>query len=92
MFKKPKKEEEMLVAEYQYRAVITRLVENRGYKVSVQRRTGLNEWTKVRCGLKGVAFPSKSSAEEKARQKMKEQKSLDAKMIEETASYVIYDN
>lgn len=92
MLKKPKKEEKMLVEEYQYRAVITKLIENRGYKVSVQRRTGLNEWTKVRCGLKGVAFSSKSSAEEKARQKMKEQKSLDAKMLEETASYVIYDN
>jgi hypothetical protein len=92
VFKKPKKEQEMLVAEYQYRAVITRLVENQGYKASVQRRTGLNEWTKVRCGLKGVVFPSKNTAENKAIQKMKEQKSLDAKKTVETVSYVIYDN
>ena len=92
MFNKPKKEQEMLVAEYQYRAVITRLIENQGYKASVQRRTGLNEWSKVRCGLKGVVFPSKSSAETKAIQKIKEQKSLDAKKMIETVSYVIYDN
>lgn len=92
MFNKPKKEQEMLVAEYQYRAVITRLIENQGYKASVQRRTGLNEWTKVRCGLKGVVFPSKSSAETKAIQKIREQKSLDAKKMIETVSYVIYDN
>jgi hypothetical protein len=92
VFKKDKKEQEMLVAEYQYRAVITRLIENQGYKASVQRRTGLNEWTKVRCGLKGVVFPSKSSAESKAIQKMKEQKSLDDKKLEETVSYVIYPN
>jgi len=91
MFKKPKKEEEMLVAEYQYRAVITRLVENRGYKVSVQRRTGLNEWTRVRCGLKGVVFQRKKDAESKAIQKIKEQKSLDDKKMQETVSYVIYD-
>lgn len=92
MIKKSKKEEKMLVEEYRYRAVITRLIEGKGYKVSVQRRTGLNEWTKIRCGLKGVAFPSKTSAETKARQKMKEQKSLDAKQLEETSSYVIYDD
>jgi hypothetical protein len=92
VFNKPKKEQEMLVAEYQYRAVITRLIENQGYKASVQRRTGLNEWTKVRCGLKGVVFPSKSSAETKAIQKIREQKSLDAKKMIETVSYVIYDN
>jgi hypothetical protein len=92
MRKKPKKEQEMLVEEFQYRAVITRLIENRGYKASVQRRTGLNEWTKVRCGLKGVAFPTKTAAEDMARHKMKVQKSLDTRHIEETASYVIYDN
>lgn len=92
MLKKPKKDQEMLVAEYQYRAVITRLVEDRGYKASVQRRTGLNEWTKVRCGLKGVAFPTKEAAEAMARHKMQIQKSLDAKYLEETVSYVIYDN
>lgn len=92
MFKKPKKEQEMLVAEYQYRAVITRLVEDRGYKASVQRRTGLNEWTKVRCGLKGVAFPTKEAAESMARHKIQIQKSLDAKYLEETVSYVIYDD
>jgi len=92
MRKKPKKEQEMLVEEFQYRAVITRLVENRGYKASVQRRTGLNEWTKVRCELKGVAFPTKTAAEDMARHKMKVQKSLDARHLEETVSYVIYDN
>ncbi len=82
----------MLVEEYQYRAVITRLIENRGYKASIQRRTGLNEWTKVRCGLKGVVFSSKSTAENKAIQKIREQKSLDAKKQEENVSYVIYEN
>jgi hypothetical protein len=93
MFKKSKKEEEeMLVAEFQYRAVITRLIENRGYRVSVQRRTGLNEWTKVRCGLKGVVFHRKKDAESKAIQKIREQKSLDDKKNQETSSYVIYDN
>jgi hypothetical protein len=92
MFKKPKKEKEMLVEEYQYRAVITRLIENRGYKASVQRRTGLNEWTKVRCGLKGVVFQRKKDAESKALQKIREQKSLDDKKNQEAFSYVIYDN
>ena len=92
MLKKPKKEQEMLVEEYQYRAVITRLIDDRGYKASVQRRTGLNEWTKVRCGLKGVAFPTKNAAEAMARHKMKVQKSLDSRYLEETVSYVIYDN
>lgn len=92
MFKKTKKEPEMLVEEYQYRAVITRLTEGRGYKASVQRRTGLNEWTKVRCGLKGVAFPTKIEAELTARTRIQIQKSLDAKYLEETVSYVIYDD
>ena len=90
--KKIKKEEKMLVEEYQYRAVITKLIESRGYKVSVQRRTGLNEWTKVRCGLKGVAFPTKTAAEAVARQRMQIQKSLDAKYLQETVSYVIFDD
>jgi len=82
----------MLVEEYQYRAVITRLTDDRGYKASVQRRTGLNEWTKVRCGLKGVAFPTKTAAEAMAKHKMQIQKSLDARYLEETSSYVIYDD
>jgi len=92
MIKKPKKEQKMLVEEYQYRAVITRLTDDRGYKASVQRRTGLNEWTKVRCGLKGVAFPTKTAAEAMAKHKMQIQKSLDARYLEETSSYVIYDD
>ena len=92
MLKKPKKEQEMLVEEYQYRAVITRLTDDRGYKASVQRRTGLNEWTKVRCGLKGVAFPTKLEAELTAKHRMQIQKSLDAKYLQETVSYVIFDD
>jgi hypothetical protein len=83
--------DEMLVEEYQYRAVITYLPNKIGYKASVQRRIGINEWTKVRCGLKGVVFSSKKQAESKARQKMKEQKSLDKRENDEI-SYIIYDD
>lgn len=91
MFKKNKKEDESLVVvENQYRAVITRLPN--GYKASVQRRVGVDEWVKVRCGLKGVVFPSKKHAEEKARFKMREQKSLDSKEKDSGFSYIIYDD
>jgi len=90
MFKN-KEIDEMLVEEYQYRAVITYLPNKSGYKASVQRRIGINEWTKVRCGLKGVVFSRKKDAESKARQKMKEQKSLDKKESDEI-SYIIYDD
>jgi hypothetical protein len=90
MFKN-KEFNEMLVEENQYRAVITYLPNKAGYKASVQRRVGINEWTKVRCGLKGVVFARKKDAESKARQKIKEQKSLDKKESDEI-SYIIYDD
>lgn len=90
MFKK-KIKDEMLVEEYQYRAVITYLPEKHAYRASVQRRTGLNEWVKVRCGLKGVSFDSKKQAEIKAKQKIREQKSLDDK-VNSPISYIIYDD
>ena len=90
MFKKSKsaEEESMLVKENQYRAVITYLPNKNGYKASVQRRIDVDEWVKVRCGLKGVVFASKEAAEQKARFKIKEQKSLDSA---ENDSYIIYD-
>jgi hypothetical protein len=88
---KDKTDKEMLVTENQYRAVITHLPNKNGYKASVQRRIGINEWTKVQCGLKGVVFPSSKKAEAAARHKIKEQKSLDAKINEEI-SYIIYDD
>jgi len=90
MFKN-KEIDEMLVEEYQYRAVITYLPNKSGYKASVQRRVGINEWTKVSCGLKGIVFSRKKDAESKARQKMREQKSLDRKESDEI-SYIIYDD
>ena len=87
--RKPK--DEMLVEEHQYRAVITYLPEKEMYKASVQRRAGINEWVKVRCGLKGVNFASKTHAEETARHQIKVQKSLDDK-INSPISYIIYDD
>jgi hypothetical protein len=90
MFKKNIKDE-MLVEEHQYRAVITYLPEKQVYRASVQRRTGINEWVKVRCGLKGVNFASKTHAEETARQQIRVQKSLDDK-INSPISYIIYDD
>lgn len=86
-----KLKDEMLVEDRQYRAVITYLSDKNGYKASVQRRTGLNEWTKVRCGLKGMVFERKKDAESKAIQQIKIQKSLDDK-INNNISYVIYDD
>lgn len=80
------KKNEMLVEEKQYRAVITKV--KNGWKASVQVRLGINEWEKVRCGLKGLVFGSSSAAENVARIKMKEQSSLDKNDKDE--SYVIY--
>ena len=90
MFKN-KTDKDMLVTENQYRAVITYLPNKNGYKASVQRRIAINEWTKVSCGLKGIVFSRKKDAESKARQKIKEQKSLDNRENNET-SYIIYDD
>ncbi len=89
MFKKTKKEQEMLVKENQYRAVITYLPNKNGYKASVQRRIDIDEWEKVPCGLKGVVFASKESAENRARYKIKEQKGMDNA---EKNSYIVYDD
>jgi hypothetical protein len=90
MFKR-KLKDEMLVEEYQYRAVITYLPNKKAYKASVQRRIGINEWRKIQCGLKGLAFESKAVAEETAKQKIKIQKSLDDRLIG-PVSYIIYDD
>ena len=84
-----KNKDEMLVEENQYRAVITKV--KGGWSASVQMRIGINEWKKVRCGLKGVVFPSSKVAESKARNKMKEQKSLDKNPTSDV-SYIIYDD
>lgn len=90
MFKK-KKQDEMLVEEYQYRAVITYLPEKKAYRASVQRRIGINEWVKVTCGLKGVNFASKEQAEGAAKHKIRVQKSLDDQ-VNSPVSYIIYDD
>jgi hypothetical protein len=74
MFKK-NKENSMKVEEHQYRAVITKV--KNGWSASVQMRVGIDEWKKVRCGLKGVVFVSKEFAEAKARLKIQEQINLD---------------
>ena len=86
---KKNNEESMLVKEDQYRAVITYLPNKNGYKASVQRRIGIGEWVKVQCGLKGVVFASKESAENRARYKIKEQKGMDNA---EKNSYIVYDD
>jgi hypothetical protein len=86
MFKK-NKENPMKVEEHQYRAVITRV--KNGWSASVQMRVGIDEWKKVRCGLKDVVFASKESAENKAKLKMQEQINLD-KDIKDNPSYIIY--
>jgi len=90
MFKK-KKQDDMLVEEYQYRAVITYLPEKKAYRASVQRRIVINEWVKVRCGLKGINFASKEQAEGAAKHKIRVQKSLDDQ-INSPISYIIYDD
>jgi hypothetical protein len=89
MFKKNK--DEMLVEEYQYRAVITYIPTKQKWSASVQRRLNINEWEKVRCGLKGVVFAGKDQAEQAARYKIKVQKSLDDQ-INSPISYIIYDD
>ena len=89
MFKKNKNE--MLVEEYQYRAVITYLPQKQAYRASVQRRIGINEWVKVACGLKGVNFASKEQAEGAAKHKIRVQKSLDDQ-VNSPISYIIYDD
>lgn len=89
MFKK--KNNDMLVEEPQYRAVITFDPIKRMYKASVQRRTGVSEWERVRCGLKGQTFESKEQAEMIARHKIKLQKALDND-LRNAVSYIIYDD
>jgi hypothetical protein len=83
-----KNKDDMLVEENQYRAVITKV--KGGWSASVQKRIGINEWERVRCGLKGEVFSSNTSAEKIARKKIKEQKSLDKNLLNDV-SYVIYD-
>jgi len=81
----------MSVNENQYRGVIS-LNKNRTFwKASVQRRISVNEWEKVRCGLKDVKFASKEDAEDAARTKMKEQRMLDHN-DSSSIRYVIYDD
>jgi hypothetical protein len=89
MFKKNK--DQILVEEYQYRAVITYLPQKQAYRASVQRRIGINEWVKVTCGLKGVNFASKEQAEGAAKHKIRVQKSLDDQ-VNSPISYIIYDD
>lgn len=84
-----KKKNEMLVEENQYRAVITKT--RSGWSASVQRRIGIDEWEKVRCGLKGVVFATREYAENVSRLRMKEQISLD-KDTKDDVSYIIYPN
>ena len=83
-----KNKDEMLVEENQYRAVITKV--KSGWSASVQKRIGINEWEKVRCGLKGEVFSSNTTAEKVARKKIKEQKNLDKNLLNDV-SYIIYD-
>jgi hypothetical protein len=90
MFKR-KVKDDMLVEEYQYRAVITYIPNKKMYKASVQKRIGINEWRKVQCGLKGVLFEFRTHAEETAKQKIRIQKSLDDN-ISGPVSYIIYDD
>ena len=84
-----KNKDEMLVEENQYRAVITKV--KGGWSASVQKRIGINEWEKVRCGLKGEVFASNTTAEKIAKRKIKEQKSLDKNLLNDV-SYIIYDD
>jgi hypothetical protein len=91
MFKKKNKESEMLVEEYQYRAVITFVTNKQKWSASVQRRIDINEWEKIRCGLKGQLFNSQEQAEMAARYKIKLQKALD-KVGSNPVSYIIYDD
>lgn len=89
MFRK-KNKEDMMVEEYQYRAVISYIQNKQKWGASVQRRIGINEWEKVRCGLKGLTFDSKEQAEGLAKHKIRLQKALD-KADSNPVSYIIYD-
>ena len=91
MFKKKVKEQDMLVEECQYRAVITFSPNKEKWSASVQRRIDINEWEKVRCGLKGMLFDSQAQAEMAAKYKIKLQKALD-KASSSPISYIIYDD
>ena len=81
----------MRVDEHQYRAVISLNKSRTFWKASVQRRISVNEWQKVVCGLKNVKFASKEDAENAARTKIKEQKTLDHH-DSSSIRYVIYDD
>lgn len=82
-----RKNNSMRVEENQYRAVITKL--GNGWSASVQKRIGIDEWERVRCGLKGEVFQTSNQAENAAKKKMKQQKNLD-KNISHEVSYIIY--
>jgi hypothetical protein len=84
-------DQEMVVKETQYRAVISYDNHKRAWRASVQERIAINEWRKVRCGLKGLLFASASQAEETARQKMAEQRQLDKDKLDPN-TYIIYDD
>ena len=47
-----KNKDKMLIKENQYRAVITKV--DGGWSESVQKRIVIDEWKKIRCGLKGI--------------------------------------
>ena len=85
------KENDMLVEENQYRAVITFHPSKYKWSASVQRRLAINEWAKVRCGLKGETFDSKEVAESIARDKIRLQKALD-NLGSSPVSYIVYDD
>jgi len=84
-----KNKDKMLIKENQYRAVITKV--DGGWSASVQKRIGIDEWKKIRCGLKGITYPTSDLAEIRAIKKIKEQKQLDKTVLGEV-SYIVYDN
>ena len=65
-----KNKDKMLIKENQYRAVITKV--DGGWSASVQKRIGIDEWKKIRCGLKGITYPTSDLAEIRAIKKIKE--------------------
>lgn len=89
--KKDKTDSSLDVKENQYRAVITYVPSKNSWKASVQRRVGISEWKRVRCGLKNSLFDTKEQAEMIARSKIKQEKQLD-KYSSNPLSYVIYDD
>jgi len=96
MRKKNKIEDQMRVEERQYRAVITKvdagpMATYGGWSASVQVQVGLDEWSKVRCGLRGIVFPTNKQAEDVAKEKIRIEKSLD-RMGSNPTSYIIYDD